>query len=187
MRNWNRFGKGCCPMCRMSLDRTYEELKLFSEVPHQSLRALFGSYLWGIETGSGRPVTSPKTVRVWIVPMRNWNSSAIWCRPPEGRTGLDRTYEELKHVTGTNTPSKDFRVWIVPMRNWNIPAFNIRFVRRMRLDRTYEELKLQRREDFFAVALHVWIVPMRNWNCYWNWRRYPCHLCLDRTYEELKL
>ena len=145
---------------------------------------------------------------VWIVPMRNWNyektmvagdrtswfGSYLWGIETHESlrylrrswTGLDRTYEELKHADPVHSNITPI-VWIVPMRNWNLESrINSRF-RMARLDRTYEELKpivfvaeSRRCRKFgsylwgietkpfaptFCRARQVWIVPMRNWNC----------------------
>ena len=144
------------------LDRTYEELKLHAihrgqcaplefgsylwgietrvPVPTSPVRPAFGSYLWGIETD--QPETPRcQASRVWIVPMRNWNSSGIW-----------------------SWPKKLYSVWIVPMRNWNFFECRSTFfcglvwIVPMRNWNTANSIV-----PITGVAL-VWIVPMRNWN-----------------------
>ena len=95
--------------------RTYEELKLSSDIQVGSAVAMFLSYLWGIETH--------------ILPAEQYQQerflSYLWGIETNNHyddyrtfTSFYRTYEELKLwdiVYSLNSHS----VFIVPMRNWN--------------------------------------------------------------------
>ena len=94
MRNWNLSLWLCLPWLQSRFQRTYEELKL----THAEWAAIalwwFSAYLWGIET-TVKYYRRPKTIRVFSVPMRNWNYEfSPFHRYPAS-------------------------VFSVPMRNWN--------------------------------------------------------------------
>ena len=140
MRNWNKRTSRLITSPLWRLDRTYEELKLASYWARRYQAALFGSYLWGIET---RKINHCKYDRVsfgsylWGIETFNIGGGLV-C----SRICLDRTYEELKLRLVCPRAWQYFPVWIVPMRNWNLTG-------------TASVPPLDKK---------VWIVPMRNWN-----------------------
>ena len=75
---------------------TYEELKHASAPAMNLLQNLFLQYLWGIETGYKRQVANGN-VRVFTVPMRNWNYY-YFIKTYVLYISFYSTYEELKHL-----------------------------------------------------------------------------------------
>ncbi len=160
MRNWN------LPL-----------LLLFPQPPSQ-----FSAYLWGIETLLSRPnllegkgfqrtyeelklgMGSCRTsiIRVFSVPMRNWNTvtqEGVFLCP-----GFQRTYEELKLNFFRIFSANPQTVFSVPMRNWNLRTKHLVLNPKDRFQRTYEELKRSYAEYLGGL-----------------WYGF------QRTYEELKL
>ena len=98
------------------LDRTYEELKPFSKLfSASSLVGLDRTYEELKHSWPSQKNSKPATV--WIVPMRNWNSSA--------KNSFTNSFCPFgSYLWGIETVSvrcilfSPF-VWIVPMRNWN--------------------------------------------------------------------
>ena len=184
MRNWNNQALWGAEARARGLDRTYEELKPQIFPPSYLFAHSFGSYLWGIETRQRRNPNNCR-IRVWIVPMRNWNSktqlregglayefgSYLWGIETSYHSlcnfrqyGLDRTYEELKLLLED------------PDQGSNI-----------RLDRTYEELKHKKFAEmpmtFSRFGSYLWGIET---NKVINTMQEK-EQGLDRTYEELKL
>ena len=127
-------------MLKESFYRTYEELKHKNIVTiGEFLCDTFLSYLWGIETSAPLAISPSKFV-VFIVPMRNWNTSTE-------NLLANKNASFLSYLWGIETCSKlgfqgyDIVVFIVPMRNWNL-LFRCRNIRQWKsFYRTYEELK----------------------------------------------
>ena len=99
---------------------------------------------------------------VWIVPMRNWNAFSA-SRRAAPRTGLDRTYEELKLQIERWTGGFQRSVWIVPMRNWNSHRTPTGEVWTSFGSYLWGIETIVSEGAHITLAL-VWIVPMRNWN-----------------------
>ena len=107
---------------------------------------LFIVYLWGIEIRWTYKVYE-RSIRVYSLPMRNWNWSKIWWND----VGI--------------------RVYSLPMRNWNLTASTsceniflqfIVYLWGIEIRWTYK---------VYERSIRVYSLPMRNWNwskIWWN-------------------
>ena len=161
MRNWNFFESRCLGASGPGFYRTYEELK----------------------RGTGDNLHD-FSYFVFIVPMRNWNLSAL-PHPILQSWSFYRTYEELKHIKVCHLSNHlaQFLSYL-----WGIETKHVQLL--------------------LSSYSIVFIVPMRNWNSagvlcmncsqisflsyLWGIETLVCHprdilsLCFYRTYEELK-
>ena len=183
MRDWNRKYLNRFAHFLSCLDLTYEGLKLTSSpftfrsnfvwiLPMRDWNlfswvvseppAMFGSYLWGIETQSSIVIgfiTILFGSYLWGI------ETNVGIRIKKSGYGKFGSY-----LWGIETPIQvrhfvqDFRVWILPMRDWNTNLW--------RASRS---------------CSRVWILPMRDWNLYICFCIDPGRACLDLTYEGLKL
>ncbi len=144
----------------------------------------FLQYLWGIET---LIISSAweNIVRVFTVPMRNWNYSLLLFYS-NILQGFYSTYEKLKPKYLLDLKKKYPKVFTVPMRNWNFDTPWIDKVRYCRFYSTYEELKPRRYEKMklrkFLFLQYLW--GIETWhisNLY-----FFTLICFYSTYEELK-
>ena len=131
------------------------ELKSSSVFKFAKIQSVFQSYLYGIEIGLAW--TDSADIAVSIVPLWNWNFSAIITQ--NFHCCFNRTFMELKSDKTAHVLDTALLVSIVPLWNWNQTKFNFtRF--HASFNRTFMELK-------FKTNFIICICKQLYINCLW--------------------
>ena len=141
----------------LSINRTFMELKQIRLVVSIWREKVLIEPLWNWNTRAITPIVNNRGVL--IEPLWNWNCDEG--AKGRGRTGINRTFMELKHAK-KHYPWCDAIVLIEPLWNWNSDVCHDR-KRYECINRTFMELKPLNTNMVKMVTL-VLIEPLWNWN-----------------------